>query len=159
MIDGLDKETIEEVLNEPEPTLDRDATTIIYLDQNIWGHLHDGRHNPDSDHRAAYETLLHAVENGDVIWPYSLTRFFETDAHHDITFKRQLYTLMIDLSNNFCLRNYFDAVYPLNIVSALYSHSSRLCRISATAGNSGIGESYNRVNPGFQPLFEIPTGC
>lgn len=34
----------------------------------------------------------------------------ETDAHHDETFKRELYELMINLSNNFCMRNYFDAI-------------------------------------------------
>lgn len=125
MYDDLDKETIEEILDEPEPTLDREATTIIYLDQNIWGRLHDGRHNPDSDYRDAYETVQHSVDDGTTIYPYSLTRFFETDAHPDITFKRQLYTLMVDLSNNFCFHNYFDAT-SVEITAFLFNNTDYL---------------------------------
>ena len=46
MLEDLDEATVESILDAPEPTLDRDGTTIIYLDQNIWGQIHAGRHNP-----------------------------------------------------------------------------------------------------------------
>lgn len=110
MFEDLNKETVEDILDAPEPMLDRDETTIIYLDQKIWGQLHAGRHDPNSRHTDAYETVRQAVDDGDAICPYSIARFFETDAHHNETFKRELYELMIDLSNNFSMRNYFDAI-------------------------------------------------
>lgn len=110
MFEDMDKETVKDILNAPEPTLNRDETTIVYLDQKIWGQLHDGRHNPDSPHTDAYEIVQQAVNNGDAICPFSIARFFETDPIQDKSFKQELYELMIDLSNNFCLRNYFDAI-------------------------------------------------
>jgi hypothetical protein len=128
MFEDLDKETFEEILGAPEPRLDRDDTTIVYLDQKIWGQLHAGRHDPDSRHTDAYETVRQAVDDGDVICPYSIARFMETDAHHDDTFKRELYELMIDLSNNFCMRNYFDAI-GAEIMAYLFRHVDLLPKI------------------------------
>lgn len=121
MFEDLDKETVEEILDSSEPTLDRDETTIIYLDQKIWGQLHAGRHDSDSRHTEAYETVRDAVDRGDAICPYSIARFIETDAHSDEMFKRELYNLMIDLSNNFCMRNYFDAI-GAEITAYLFRH-------------------------------------
>lgn len=120
MFEGLDKETVEDILDAPEPMLDRDEATIIYLDQKIWGQLHAGRHDPDSRYTDAYETVRQAVDD-DAICPYSIAHFFETDAHHDETFKRELYELMIDLSINFCIRNYFDAI-GAEITAYLFRH-------------------------------------
>ena len=71
MFEDLDKETFEEILGAPEPRLDREDTPIVYLDQKIWGQLHAGRHNSDSRHADAYETIWQAVDDGDVICPYS----------------------------------------------------------------------------------------
>ncbi|WP_436347043.1 hypothetical protein [Natronorubrum sp. FCH18a] len=129
MFEDLDKETVEGILDAPEPTLDRDETTIIYLDQKIWGQFHAGRHDPDSRHTDAYETVKRAVDDGVAVCPYSIARFFETDAHPDETFKRQLYELMIDLSNNFCMRNYFDAV-GAEITAYLFRHIDLLPAIN-----------------------------
>lgn len=128
MFEDLEKETVEEILAAPEPTLDRDATTIIYPDQKIWGQLHDGRHNPDSRHADAYETVQQAVDDGDAICPYSIARFFETDPIQDETFKQELYELMIDLSNNFCVRNYFDAI-GAEITAYIFRHVDLLPKI------------------------------
>jgi hypothetical protein len=129
MLEDMDRETVKDILDAPEPTLDRDDTTIAYLDQKIWGQLHAGRHDPNSRHTAAYETVREAVERGDVICPYSIARFFETDAHHDDVFKRELYELMIDLSNNFCMRNYFDAI-GAEITAYLFRHVDLLPEIN-----------------------------
>ncbi len=128
MFEDLDKETVEQILGTPEPTLDRDETTIVYLDQKIWGQLHDGRHNPDSSHADAYETVHQAVDDGDAICPYSIARFFETDTVQNTTFKRELYELMIDLSTNFCIRNYFEAV-SAEITSYIFRHVDLLPEI------------------------------
>jgi hypothetical protein len=128
MFENLDKKTFEEILSAPEPRLDRDDTTIIYLDQKIWGQLHSGRHDPDSRHTDAYETVRQAVDDGDAICPYSIARFMETDTHHDDTFKRELYELMIDLSNNFCMRNYFDAI-GAEIMAYIFKHVDLLPKI------------------------------
>lgn len=138
MYEDLDKETIEEILAEPEPTLDRDETTIIYLDQNIWGHLHDGRHNPDSDYTDAYETVRQAVDDGDAVCPFSLARFFETDVLSNEPFKQELYELMIDLSNNFCFRNYFDAI-GAEITAYLFRHIDILPEIDPAEQVFGRG--------------------
>lgn len=138
MFEDLDKETVEDILDAPEPTLDRDETTIIYLDQKIWGQLHAGRHDPDSRHTDAYETVRQAVDDGNAICPYSIARFFETDAHHDETFKRELYELMIDLSNNFCMRNYFDAI-AAEITAYLFRHIDLLPAIDPTDQVFGRG--------------------
>lgn len=128
LFEDLDEETVEDILDALEPTLDRDETTITYLDQKIWGRLHAGRHDPDSRHTEAYETVRQAVDDGDAICPYSIARFFETDAHHDETFKQELYELMIDLSNNFCMRNYFDAI-GAEITAYLFRHIDLLPEI------------------------------
>jgi hypothetical protein len=128
MFEGLDKETFEEILAAPEPTLDKDETTIIYLDQKIWGQLHAGRHDPDSRYTDAYETVRLAVDDGDAICPYSIARFMETDAHHDDTFRWELYELMIDLSNNFCMRNYFNAI-GAEIMAYIFRHVDLLPEI------------------------------
>lgn len=128
MFEDLDRETIEEILDAPEPTLDRDDITIIYFDQKIWGQLHAGRHDSESRHTDAYETVREAVKRGDAICPYSIARFLETDAHHDDTFKRELYELMIDLSNNFCMRNYFDAI-GAEITAYIFRHADLLPEI------------------------------
>jgi hypothetical protein len=128
MFEDLDKETIEEILEEPEPTLDRDETTIIYPDQKVWGQLHDGRHNPDSRHTDAYETVQQAVDSGDAICPFSIARFFETDPIQDAEFKQELYELMIDLSTNVCIRNYFDAI-GAEITAYIFRHVDLLPEI------------------------------
>ncbi|WP_122089889.1 hypothetical protein [Halalkalicoccus subterraneus] len=128
MYESLNKEAIEDILDAPEPTLNRNDTPIIYFDQKIWGQLHAGRHDPDSRHTEAYQTVQQAVDNDDGICPYSIARFFETDAHPDETFKRELYELMIDLSNNFCMRNYFDAI-GAEIMAYLFRHIDLLPEI------------------------------
>lgn len=128
MFEDLDKEMVEEILAAPEPQLNRDDTALIYFDQKIWGQLHAGRHIPDSKHTDAYETVREAVDRGDAICPYSIGRFMETDAHHDDTFKQELYELMIDLSNNFCMRNYFDAI-GAEITGYIFRHADLLPEI------------------------------
>lgn len=125
MFEELYKEKIEEILDEPEPTLDRDQTTIISLDQKIWGQLHVGRHNPESEYADDYDIVRQSVDDGDAIYPFSFARFIETDAHLDETFKSQLYELMIDLSNNSFIRNYFDAI-GAEITAYLMKHADYL---------------------------------
>lgn len=117
----MNQEWVEKILERPEPRLDRDSTTIIYLDQKIWGHLHAGRHNSNSQYTEAYQIVRDAVSRGEAICPYSMARLVETDKHPDEGFKRELYDLMIDLSNNFCLRNYFDAI-GAEINSYIFNH-------------------------------------
>lgn len=107
MFDELDKEMAEEILDEPEPVLDQETTAIIFLDQNKWGDLHDGRHDPDSEYGDTYDVVQQSVDDETAIYPYGLTRQIETDEHPDLTFRRQLYELMLDLSHNFCYKNFF----------------------------------------------------
>ena len=109
MLNELDEETIDDILNEPEPSLNPSNRTIVYLDQNKWGDLHQARHSAASAYSDAYDTIRASVNNGNALYPFSLTRMVETDEHRDIEFRRQLYELMIDLSRNFCLQNFFEA--------------------------------------------------
>lgn len=145
MFDDLTKEKVEEILDEPEPTIDRSETTVISLDQKIWGQLHDGRHNPDSRHADAYDIVQQSVDEGDVICPFSITRFFETDSHPDETFKRELYELMIDLSRNFCMRHYFDAT-SAEITAYIAKHHDLLPKIDPTDQviGRGLAEAHGR---------------
>ena len=145
MLEDMDKETIEAIIESPEPTLDRDETTIVYLDQKIWGQLHDGRHNSDSDYTEAYQAIRDAVDTEEVICPYSFARFIETDVHRDGEFKREIYELMIDLSNNFCMRNYFDAI-GAEITAYLFKHIDILPEIHPAERifSRGIVEPYGR---------------
>ncbi|MFC4989402.1 hypothetical protein [Saliphagus infecundisoli] len=93
---------------DPPPEFNPEDTTVIYLDQNIWGALHDARHNPNSHNRDIYNTIIASAHNDTAVYPFSLTRQMETDKHPDLTFRRQLYELMLDLSHNICFKNYFD---------------------------------------------------
>ncbi|RBI59492.1 hypothetical protein DMJ13_23100 [halophilic archaeon] len=107
MFDDLDKDMTEEILNEPEPTVNHETTEVIFLDQNKWGNLHDGRHNPDSEYADTYDVVQQSVNDEATIYPFGLTRQIETNEHSDLTFRRQLYELMLDLSHNICFKNFF----------------------------------------------------
>ena len=107
MFDDLDKDMAEEILNEPEPTVDRETTEVVFLDQNKWGNLRDGRHGPDSEYTDTYDMVQQSVNDETTIYPFSLARRIETDEHPDLTFRRQLYNLMLDLSHNICFKNFF----------------------------------------------------
>lgn len=107
MFDELSEDIIKDALDESEPSLDLDETTIVYLDQNKWGELRQARYSADSRYTDAYEAVDRSVNNGTAMYPFSLARLMETDEHADLEFRRQLYEIMIDFSNNFCLRNFF----------------------------------------------------
>lgn len=107
MFDDLDEDTIEEILNKPEPTLDHETTEIIFLNQNKWGDLLEGQHDPDSEYADTHDVVEQSVADGTATYPFSLTRQIETDEHSDPTFRRQLYELMLDLSHNICFKNFF----------------------------------------------------
>ena len=92
---------------EPLPEFNPNETTVVFLDQNKWGNLHDGRHDPKSQYRDIYQTIVTSADNGAAIYPFGLARQMETDEHPDLTFRRQLYELMLDLSHNICFKNYF----------------------------------------------------
>lgn len=62
----------------------------------------------------------------------------ETDKHPNKSFKRELYELMIDLSNNFCIRNYFDAI-SAEIISYLARHVDLLPEIDPAGRVFGRG--------------------
>jgi len=143
--EGIDKESVEKILEKPEPRLDRDSTTVIYLDQKIWGHLHAGRHDSDSQYTEAYQIVRDAVSSGEVICPYSMARLIETDKHPDEEFKRELYDLMIDFSNNICLRNYFDAI-GAEITAYIFNHVDILPEIdpSNQVYGRGLVEAHGR---------------
>lgn len=138
MFEDLDRETVEEILEAPEPTLNKDDTTIIYLDQKIWGQLHAGRHNSDSRYTEAFKIVRDAVDRGDAICPYSVARFFETDIIQDEAFKQELYELMIDFSTNVCIRNYFDAI-SAEITSYIFRHVDILPEIESADQVFGRG--------------------
>lgn len=106
MFNDLSKDIVEEILNEPEPTVDYEATEVIFLDQNKWGDLRDGRHNPDSEYADTYDVVQQSVNDETAIYPFSLTRQMETDDHGELAFRRQLYELMLDLSHNICFKNF-----------------------------------------------------
>jgi len=150
MFENLDKETVEDILDAPEPTLDRDDTTIIYLDQKIWGQLHAGRHSSDSRHTDAFEIVRDSVDRGDAICPYSIARFFETDTIQDKAFKQELYELMIDLSTNVCIRNYFDAI-SAEITAYIFRHVDLLPEIDPADQVFGRG----LIDPAGTPRITI----
>ncbi|MFC4989274.1 hypothetical protein [Saliphagus infecundisoli] len=106
-LSDLTKETAEEIMANPPPEFNPESTTVVFLDQNKWGTLHNARHNPESPHQDSYETILSSANNGSATYPFSLPRQLETDEHSDLTFRRQLYELMLDLSHNICFKNFF----------------------------------------------------
>ncbi|WP_323172196.1 hypothetical protein [Natrialba sp. PRR66] len=106
-LDELDRETAEDIINKSPPAFDPADTTVIFLDQNKWGNLHEGRHDPESPYRDTYETVAASANNGTAVYPFSLVRQAETDEHPDLRFRRELYELMLDLSRNICFKNYF----------------------------------------------------
>ena len=120
MFDNLNEDMIEEILNEPEPTVNHETTDIIFLDQNKCGNLHDGRHSPASEYADTYDVVQQSVDDETAIYPFGLARQMETDEQPDLIFRRQLYELMLDLSHNICFKNFF-LVTKAERIAYLYS--------------------------------------
>lgn len=141
MQEELEQDTIDEVLSSPEPQLDRTTTQVHYLDQKIWGQLHDGKHNTDSKFTDAYHIVKQSVDQDTAIYPFSIVHFKETNEHADPTFKRQLYEIMVDLSNNYGIRHYLTLKHD-EIFAYITKHVDWLPNEAATPKVVGQGLAF-----------------
>jgi len=103
----------------PERYPDLTGTTIVYLDQKEWGHLLDGCSSDTSSYSGVFETVSRSIDEGDVIYPFSIENLVETGKHGSRDFRKELFEIIFEVSRNYSVGNFF---HVLNYEAKAYLH-------------------------------------
>ena len=83
-------------------------SAIVYLDQNHWIGLAQARHAPDKiadpDERSAAVWLSAQLRSGELVSPLSIAHFHETHNKRDLSQRRRLAEVMMDLGGELYMR-------------------------------------------------------
>lgn len=110
--------------------------TTVYFDQKVWGTLTEDRE--DIDVNEFYQITKRSAEELDYIYPFSIENLVESSSHPDSNFTSQVYTLMMELSKNYTIRN-MESVLDYEAINYVCKHHPLLLELDMNSVVIGRG--------------------
>ncbi|SEQ04188.1 hypothetical protein [Natrinema salaciae] len=110
MDEEIPKELIDDAVASPnnEAVADLSDKTVIYFDQKAWGATWEAANSVGADATTLDTLAKRSADELNFVYPFSIENLVETTSASDLEFKTELFDIMMDLSGNLSIRNYFD---------------------------------------------------